>query len=109
MNCPWCITALPEIEAIEDKYKAKGLVMMDIDHYDTSAADRKRLPDFAKINKMNYPVMLASYKTDSVYKIKAYPTLYIIDKKGNVAFTHMGYHKNLDSIVGPILTKALGK
>ena len=109
MDCPWCIKAMPDLEKIYTEYKSKGLAVLGINSHDTTAKAKKRLPVFVSINKMNYDAVLTSRKTDSLFKVKEYPTLYIIDKKGKVAFTAIGYSNHLDSLLNVVIPKELAK
>jgi len=105
MDCPWCIRAMPTIERIENEYSKKGLVVLGINSFDTTNEAKQKLPDFIKINKNIYPTILTSRSTDKVYNIHAYPTLYLINKRGEIAFSDIGYRKNLDSILEAEINK----
>lgn len=107
MSCYWCCQAMPAIEKIRDEFASKGLVVLGINSYDTSAEQQKKLPDFIKINKNTYSTVLTSHNTDKTYNVHGYPTLYLIDRKGKIAYSDIGYRKNLDSVLTVEIEKLL--
>lgn len=107
MDCIWCVRAMPMIEKTRDEFASKGLVVLGMNSFDTSMEQQKKLPDFIKINKNTYPTILTTRSTDKEYSVYGYPTLYIIDKKGNIAYSDVGYRKDLDSVLAVEINKLL--
>ena len=107
MDCFPCMKAIPHLVELNDKYADQGLVVLGIDPFDNTEKNRKRLPNFIERNKLDYPIMFTDRKDQKDFKIFAYPTLYIIDKKGKVAYSNVGFSEEMvgkmDSVIQTIL------
>lgn len=101
------LKAIPYLVQIQNEYKNKNVVVLAINSKDTDVNGKKRLPDFISKNSINYPVILTTYKTDSLYNVKAYPTLYAIDRKGEIIYSHLGFIDGLDDSLKTIINKHL--
>ncbi|MGE5237450.1 MAG: TlpA family protein disulfide reductase [Chloroflexota bacterium] len=81
--CPECITEMPSLNALYEKFRGNGLVVLGI------AADRKKEPAEKVIKKtgVTYPLLLE--QTGGVfvrqYTVIALPTTVVIDKNGFIA------------------------
>jgi thiol-disulfide isomerase/thioredoxin len=102
MSCLPCIKAIPYLSKFQEKYK-DDLVVLGINSADNDENDKKKLPTFFEKNAMNYTTILTTRKTDSLYNVLAYPTLYLLDREGKVIHSDMGFSEenmnSLDSII----------
>lgn len=107
-SCFPCIKAIPEIEKLNDKYQDK-IQIIGINCYDNNERGVSRFPKFLKNNKINYKILLTEKVIPEKYKIKAWPTFYIIDKNGFVYYTKQGFSINLydelDNVLNTLLKK----
>jgi thiol-disulfide isomerase/thioredoxin len=94
MSCMPCIKAIPHLTEISKQFGDK-VVVLAMNSKDGDENGKQRLPDFITKNKMNYPVILTDKKTDSLYNVKAYPTLYLLDRKGKILFSQIGFTENI--------------
>ena len=53
----------------------------------------KNLHDFLGKRSLSYDVILTQPTVDIMYKINGYPTMYVIDKEGRIAYVEMGFDK----------------
>ena len=60
--CKPCLEEIPELKAIQDQFKAQGLVVIGINFLDS----RERLDTYLKDNPLNYAVWLEGQGTDRV-------------------------------------------
>jgi len=95
MNCYWCIKAMPALERIHEEYTARGVRIYGVNSNDNNATARKRLPNFLEHNPMSYPIVFVSHETVSDYRVTSWPSLYVIDKQGRIAFTQRGFSETL--------------
>lgn len=109
VDCIWCIKAMPSIESIRDKFEPKGLTILGINSTDVSDAAKKRIPDFIKANKNTYPTILTDKATDKMYNIQGYPTFYLINKKGEITYSFIGYDNKMDSTLTAEISKLITK
>lgn len=91
-DCINCIRTLPYVTKWYDTYKDKGLVVVGV-HTPEYAFERKTANVKQAIGrfKINYPVAQDNrYDTWSAYNNMYWPAVYLINKKGNIVYTHFG-------------------
>lgn len=89
MACYPCVKAIPCIEKLYEKYAGKGLQV-----YGINSSDKKRLdkmPNFLEHNPIKYPIVMVGNEIPGSYNVRVWPTFYIIDKDGKVAFSKLGF------------------
>ncbi|BEH11786.1 MULTISPECIES: TlpA family protein disulfide reductase [Geobacter] len=85
--CPPCRDAIPHLVTLNRKYGKQGLQILGLS---LDEGDEKGVKDFIASKRINYPVALASGDIQTDYGLRSLPTVYVIDKKGNVAEKFMG-------------------
>ena len=91
-SCINCIRTLPYITKWYDKYKDQGFVVIGV-HTPEFAFEKVKSNVETALQRYNitYPVMQDNnYKTWNAYKNQFWPAHYLIDKQGNVVYTHFG-------------------
>ncbi|MGA8872878.1 MAG: TlpA disulfide reductase family protein [Candidatus Acidiferrales bacterium] len=87
--CPPCREEIPEMIALANKYKDKLQIIgvsMDDD-------PPEEVLDFARAQKMNYPIVMGSDKLSQEYGgVDALPTTFVLDTNGRVVQKHMGLY-----------------
>jgi peroxiredoxin len=88
--CPPCRKEIPELVKLYTEYKSKGVEVIGV------ATDRdgeEKVKPFAKDYKINYTTLLdtKSELAGNKLKVRAIPTLFIVDKKGVIRYVHVGY------------------
>lgn len=87
-----CIRTLPYISKWYEQYKDKGLAVVGVH---TPKFTFEKIPSnvetAVKRYKINYPTSLDnSYKTWNKYGNQFWPAIYLIDKNGDIVYTHFG-------------------
>lgn len=92
--CGPCKASIPDIESNYKKYHAKGLEVVGVSEDDERTVSI--IPSTVKELGMTYPVALGSKIGGLMdkYPHNAIPQLYLIDKKGNIAESLVGYDPN---------------
>jgi thiol-disulfide isomerase/thioredoxin len=90
-HCPPCVKAIPALSDFQEANKDKDLVILGLNSVDNQAKSLDNLNTFLSKRQLSYKVVMTQPAVDLMYKIKGYPSMYIIDKKGNVAFVETGY------------------
>ncbi len=103
-SCYPCMKALPALQALNEKYKDKGLRIIGIDPYDKKEDD---IASFLSKHGVTYMVLLGGEDVANDYHVSAYPTIYLIDKNGKVIFTQVGYAKGVEKTLDEIIKKNL--
>lgn len=91
-SCINCIRTLPYIKAWHEKYKDQGLVIIGV-HAPEFAFEGKRENVEKAIQKfgITYPVAMDNdFSTWKNYKNRYWPAHYLIDRNGQVVYTHFG-------------------
>jgi peroxiredoxin len=92
LPCVNCIAELDALMPIYDSLKARGLqiVALSVD----KPADEARVKAFVKSKKWPYICLLdAQNEVKKAYGIIIKPTAYLINMKGEIVYTHIGYKK----------------
>lgn len=91
-TCINCIRTLPYLKSWHEKYAEQGLVIIGVHapefEFEKSGDNvKKAIDDFA----IPYPVMQDNeFSTWRAYRNKYWPAKYLIDKDGNIRYTHFG-------------------
>lgn len=94
MSCYPCIKAIPALEEIHKEYKDKGVQVIGINYHDNSDERIKKLPEFLEHNTIEYPIVFVDISTVKDYRVRAWPTFYIIDTDGTIAYSALGFGEN---------------
>jgi peroxiredoxin len=90
LPCVNCIKELDALMTIYDSLKQRGLqiIALSVD----KAADEAKVKTFVKSKKWHYYVLLDNKsKVKELYHIVIKPTAYLINQKGEIVYTHIGY------------------
>ena len=91
-TCINCIRTLPFVTGWYEKYKDKGFVVVGV-HTPEFEFEKKtdNVLGAIKQYKINYPVAQDNdYETWNAYRNLYWPAKYLIDKDGNIRYTHFG-------------------
>jgi cytochrome c biogenesis protein CcmG/thiol:disulfide interchange protein DsbE len=93
--CPPCKTSFPELDALYQSYRARGLEVLAV-----NLDERRKDADTFLADHPHVMPVLFDPKGDSAlaFAVRGMPSSVVIDRGGNIRFTHMGYSgKVLDS------------
>jgi len=87
--CPPCRREIPDFIDLYRSYKDKGLIILGIN---LDAGDIRSVKRFSEEYGINYPVVIGNDSVTQDYGgIRAIPTTFIIDKKGDIREKYVGY------------------
>src|SRR5258708_1679348 len=91
-SCINCIRTLPYVTKWYDTYKDKGLVVVGVHTPEFEfEKDTANVENAIKRHKINYPVAQDNnFVTWNNYSNQYWPAEYLIDKNGDVVYTHFG-------------------
>jgi thiol-disulfide isomerase/thioredoxin len=86
--CAPCRKQIPELISLYDRYKSRGVVVLGVSVDESPAAVEK----FVKELHVNYPILLGGARDDlqQAFGPPGFPTLYIIDRSGQIRSQHTG-------------------
>ncbi|WP_298893338.1 TlpA disulfide reductase family protein [uncultured Psychroserpens sp.] len=86
--CAPCIKAMPTIEKLHKNYLNKDVVVIGISVNDAIGDAEK----FFSENNYTYLHLSQGDQVGYNYNVRAYPTLYILDKQGKVLYSEIGFN-----------------
>ena len=104
----WCVPcrkSMPALQALHDKYSARGFSVFGVSIDEGGPAKVKK---FVESKKVRYPIAMDSAKTPAwdAFRLKAIPAAFLIDRDGRIVAQWTGAladEKELDAILGPLL------
>ena len=95
----WCVPCrmeMPALEALYQRYKDAGLVVLAINLDTLSSAS---VEAFVKEVAVTFPIVLdPAWSTAKLYQVRGLPTTYLIDRAGNVVVREVGERDWLDGV-----------
>ncbi len=104
--CKWCQKAMPQIQKVYEMYKDKGVEFFGISCQEPHTADPRKFMDS---KGFTYQLLVQGDEVANHYKVKGFPTLYVIDKYGKVAWYFVGYSNNLAEDLKKVIEKELAR
>jgi thiol-disulfide isomerase/thioredoxin len=94
--CGPCRMTVPLVQKFHTQYAKKGVVVLGVNLRENAEA----VKGFVAEQKLTYrQLMDTDGRVANAYGVEGIPTLVVIDKKGNIALTHVGYTKDVDRVV----------
>jgi peroxiredoxin len=92
-SCYPCMLALPGLQELHEKYYDRGLRVIGVNPYDKKEDD---LAAFLYKRGVTYPILLEAKEAANQYRVSGYPTLYVVDRNGNIVYSQVGYGKEAE-------------
>jgi len=90
-HCPPCVRAMPALSELNDKYSEKGLKIFGLNSVDNQPNSLPGLKKFLEKRQISYDLIMIQPEVDMMYKVNGYPTIYVVDKEGKIAYAEIGY------------------
>ncbi len=108
LGCAPCLASMPEIVSLVQQYKDKGLVVLGINPFDKEDEKKELIQKLVQRKGINYPLLIADNKIVEHYRVKIYPTTYLI-AEGKILYANYGYSKESIERLGKIIEEFMGK
>lgn len=96
--CKPCVEEMAEYNEIYSELKLKGMKMFAISTDNEKTVSKVK--PFVKSKGYSFPVLLdTNSEVSRKYYAKAIPFTVLIDKKGNIVYTHLGYMRGDEELV----------
>lgn len=106
-SCMPCIKTIPHLNKLKEKYKGK-IEIIGVNPIENKETHKEKIENFMKRTPMDYPIFLAE-SIPSEYNIRAYPTLYILDKNRKVRYSKIGFSDNIYEELDKILNELINE
>lgn len=91
-GCYNCRNTLPFVKRWDDRYHDKGFTVIGV--HSPELDNERKLENVRRevaSLEIRYPVVTDNdYKTWRAYGVEAWPTIFLLDKKGRIRWTHVG-------------------
>lgn len=85
LECPGCLTRMPHMQELHNKYSERGLGVLSI--HSAVIGNFEEVPEFLEKHQYDFSVGLDDGgKTEANYAVRAWPTYYMIDRLGHLAW-----------------------
>lgn len=81
-HCGYCISAVPKLNALSDKYKNKDFKLLAVNIHDS----QEIIKLFQKNNQPEYEILSSGEAVAENYGVEGFPTVVLIDKEGKVIY-----------------------
>lgn len=106
-NCSPCIPMLDDLQEIYSQFKDRGVEVVALNPVDTKM-EKEQMLSFVKGHNINYYVaQIPKYTVEEMYLVRYFPTIFIIDKKGRVVFSHQGYNTLFKDKISKVISRKL--
>ncbi|MDX2017131.1 MAG: TlpA disulfide reductase family protein [Planctomycetota bacterium] len=104
--CPPCRAAMPKTQRLHERFKDQDVVVLGMNfERDPKANPRKFMDD----NKYTFGLILKGETIASKYRVRGWPTFYVIDREGKVVFGEVGYDPSHEKDFIAAIEAALAK
>ena len=107
IDCPPCVKAIPYLNELHNKYAEMGLKVVGVNPFNNNEKDLKRLPNFLSRNKIDYSIVFVDREESKDLKVQAYPTFYLVDSKGNILHSEIGFNQEKAKVLDKQLDEYL--
>jgi len=108
--CPQCIDDFPHTNMLQEKYAAKGLVILGVtEYYGFVGAQEKvdertelsKLMELRKQHALNYGFVVVPRTNRNLYGISGLPAACLIDRTGNIRYLKQGssYKEDIEKLI----------
>jgi peroxiredoxin len=87
-SCPPCLRQIPDLEALSARIGGDDLVVVGIN---AEGAPLEAVREFARTRRIGYPLVVDPGPVSRAYRVERLPTLYVIDRAGDIRWSHEGY------------------
>lgn len=106
-NCSPCIPVLDDLQELYAQYKDRGVEIIALNPVDSKIENEEML-SFANEHKLSYHLaQIPKYTVEEMYLVRYFPTIFIIDKKGRVVFSHQGYNTLFKDKISKVVNRKL--
>ena len=106
-NCSPCIPMLDDLQELCNQYKEKKVEIVALNPVDSKIGEEE-MQSFIKEHNITYNVaQIPKYTVEEMYLVRYFPTIFIIDKKGRVVYSHQGYNALFKDKISDIIDKEL--
>jgi thiol-disulfide isomerase/thioredoxin len=94
---PWCQICHMSISNLQDIYEKNGHINVIAVALDF--VDKKEVHEFSSQHQLTFPIALGNEQIKAQFKVKGYPSYYVIDEENTIIAKSMGYSSEIGLLV----------
>lgn len=87
VSCYFCMMAMPDLQSLHEEFDTSEVVFIGLNPFDKTAQAKAFLDN----KNITYTNVAVNHGDVNKYGVSAYPTLYVIDKQGNISASEEGW------------------
>jgi len=88
--CQICHASISNLQAIYNKNGHINIIAVALDYI-----DKKEVYDFSSQHRLTFPIALGTEQVKAQFKVKGYPSYYVIDEENTIIAKSMGYSSEI--------------
>jgi len=100
--CPPCVRSIPVFIKFYNKYHDQGFLVLGISREDVSILKRYR-----DEHGVSYPILIDDKNIAKEYGVRYIPNMFIIDKKGRIRKTQVGFAPEIEPMLEALIDSLL--
>lgn len=107
-SCYPCLKTIPFLNHLSKTYQLNGTGLLVVGINNTDPVD-DRFYEFIRKKEIQYPVALSSNQLNREFGVTAYPTLFLMDRQGELIYFSEGYSEQSEAELEAIIGRELKK
>jgi len=99
-NCGHCMTSIGDINELKNKYPLLQFAFISM-----TGDSESKIKSVVEKQGIKAVMLMKSKSVKADYSVFAYPTFYLVDGSGNIAYSQVGYSDKLVKVVSDVLAK----
>jgi thiol-disulfide isomerase/thioredoxin len=110
IGCIPCVESIPELKRLQTQYKDAPVKIIGLNPFDYNHKKDHgdHLRQFVSRKQINYTIGVINFESTKNYNVWAYPTIYVINKKGEIAYRAYGHQEDLFQQLDSAISSTLG-
>jgi thiol-disulfide isomerase/thioredoxin len=101
-NCGYCKKQLPNVEKVRKEYESKGVRFVTVAQKMRKDYTDDEIVDVMKKAGANLELSTSDFATKKVggqFKAVSFPTMFVVNREGKIAYVNIGAKQNLESLL----------
>ena len=99
-NCGHCMTSIGDINELKNKYP-----LLQVAFISMTGDSESKIKSVVEKQGIKAVMLMKSKSVKADYSVFAYPTFYLVDGSGDIAYSQVGYSDKLVKVVSDVLAK----
>jgi len=104
--CPPCRAAMPGIQSLHERYMDHPVAVLGLNFEQSPKADPAK---YMKDKGFTYGLLLKAETIANTYKVRGWPTFYIVDRDGRIAWSAIGHDPAHEAEMSKVIDALLAK